>query len=591
MSIEEVAKINTVLTITNFVTMDVTSLSLRNEAEKRSLPISRELYTIKSVSTTSSGSSSNSSAELRNASDGDTPLRNPSFSRNNTLLSSLLHGHAYGGSFSTSTEDATDSESGDGSSGQTVSDENDTSTVQAFAVITTRRDSKTDYSAVSEITNETGLTTAGSKVTEDTSIVVDDDSASRELSTLLEDQEEGVYQSDRSDSGDSETFITGESETYHSDGDSGDEEESFTLEATGSYVSETYGSDESETYHSPEKTRSRDLSSSASQDSGEELDPSYSESERSESYESELTGFESSVIPEDQFQHENQHNTRRPSRKAVGEEGMSVADSTGPKPFLPSRRPPTPSSQARPNRFDSKSDIDSIETDDSESIETEESSFAYETGKQISSPNIDRPKTIRTLGNESKSEYGDNSKTCSTGTKEILHTRPLLTPIPPSGRRENNLSFLNIGALTLENVEYMSSFECASTSGDLSTVDQNISKETAASVFTKRIIPLTIPTGNMEDVSTLCEETRNDEASEDSKDDDEQHESIKDTFTNDIEMGLVIPRLKFHGKGDETISTYQSIQERSKLEMFFLILIATSGVTLIVLLGVLLMNR
>jgi hypothetical protein len=95
----------------------------------------------------------------------------------------------------------------------------------------------------------------------------------------------------------------------------------------------------------------------------------------------------------------------------------------------------------------------------------------------------------------------------------------------------------------------------------------------------------------MEDVSTLCEETRNDEASEDSKDDDEQHESIKDTFTNDIEMGLVIPRLKFHGKGDETISTYQSIQERSKLEIFFLILIATSGVTLIVLLGVLLMNR
>jgi hypothetical protein len=562
----------------------------KEEAEKHSLPISRELYTIKSVSSTGSVSSSTSSSELRNASDGDTPLRNPSFPRNNRLLSSLLEGHAYGGSLST--EDATDCESGSSWSGQTASDENDTSTVNAFMMITaTRHDSTTDYSAVSEITNETGLTTSASKVTEATSIVADDDSFSRELSTLLEDQEEGVYQSDRSHSGDSETFITGESETYHSDGDSGGEEESFTLEGTGSYVSETYGSDESETYHSPEKTQSRDLSSCASQQSGEESEDSYSESERSESFESELTGFESTVVPENQFQDKNQHNTRRPSRKAVGEEGMSVADSTGPKPFLPSRRPPTPSSQARSNRFDSDSDSDSFETDDSESIETEESSFAYETDEQISPPNIDGPRTTRTLATESKSVYDNDSKAVSTGTKEFLPTRPLLTPIPQPGRRENSLAFLNIGALTLENVQYMSSFECASTAEDLSTVDQPISKETAASVFTKRIIPLNIPAGDMEDVSTLCEGTRNDEASEDSEDDDEQQETIKGTFTHDIEMGLVMPTLKFHGKGDETISTYASIQERSKLEIFFMIMIATSGVTLVILLGVLMTNR
>ena len=52
-----------------------------------------------------------------------------------------------------------------------------------------------------------------------------------------------------------------------------------------------------------------------------------------------------------------------------------------------------------------------------------------------------------------------------------------------------------------------------------------------------------------------------------------------------------MPTLKFHGKGDETISTYASIQERSKLEIFFMIMIATSGVTLVILLGVLMTNR
>ena len=475
--------------------------------EKLNSSISRELYTIKSAE--SLGSSSTTGSGLRNASDGEGPVHNTSLPVRNRLLSSLLEGHEYGSSTEESTEYGSESWSGSQSTASGHSSD------EAFMMISTKnrgRGSFTEYSVVSEVTNETGLTTT--VMTEATSIFGGSGSDA-DLSTLLEDDEEGVYVSgsyDSDESGESETFITGESETYHSDGDaSGGDSYSHSNDETGSFVSETYGSDESETYQSTQKSPSRDesfMSDVVMSPSRElstctsgESQTSYTESERSKSSASDLTRQDNT------FRHENMDmissrtkgGQNRSDKRAINKVG-SKADSTGTKPALPSRNPPSP-------------------------------------------------------------------------PHEVM-------------ARQQSAPYLHFGALTLENVQYVTSFDVASTEGDLSTVDQAITKEMAADVFSKRIIPICIPAECQEDVSTLCGGTRN--GSESMRGDD----SIKNLSRIDVELGLHRPTLKFPGKDDEaTISTYGSIYGRSRVELYFMGMIALSGVTLVILVAILLSGK
>ena len=478
-----------------------------NGGEKLNSSISRELYTIKSAE--SIGSSSTAGSGLRNASDGEGPVCNTSLPSRNRLLSSLLEGHEFGSSTEESTEYG--SESWSGSQSTTSGHSSD----EAFMMISTKNrghGSFTEYSVVSEVTNETGLTTA---VTTEATSIFGGSSSDADLSTLLEDEEEGVYESgsyDSDESGESETFITGESETYHSDGDaSGDDSYTHSNEETGSFVSETYDSDESQTYQSTQKSPSRDdsfmsaVNMSQSRElsacTSEESQSSYSGCETSKNSAPDLTGQENTFHHEDMDMPSPRmkDGQSRSDSRAIHKVG-SNADSTGTKPALPSRNPPTP-------------------------------------------------------------------------PDEVM-------------ARQQSAPYFHFEALTLENVQYVTSFDVASTEGDLSTVDQPITKAMAADVFSKRIIPVSIPAESQEDVSTLCGGTRNGSESE------REGDSSKHMSRIDVELGLHIPTLKFPSTGDEaTISTYGSIYGRSRLELYFMGMIALSGVTLVILVAILLSGR
>ena len=466
--------------------------------------ISRELYTIKSAE--SLGSSSTAGSGLRNASDGEGPVRNTSLPVRNRLLSSLLEGHEFGSSTEESTEYGSESWSGSQSTSSGHSSD------EAFMMISTKNrghGSFTEYSVVSEVTNETGLTTA---VTTEATSIFGESGSDADLSTLLEDDEEGVYESGSYDSDESETFITGESETYHSDGDaSGDESYSQSNDETGSFVSETYGSDESETYQSTHKSPSRDDS------------------------------FLSGV---------NMSHSRELSTCTSGESQSSY----------------------------SGSEILKCSASD---MTVQQNTFHHESTGMISS---------RVMGGQNRSDkraiHKTGSEADSTGTKPALPPRNPPTPPDEVMARQQSAPYLHFGALTLENVQYATSFDVASTEGDLSTVDQPITKAMAADVFSKRSIPVSIPAESQEDVSTLYGGTRHGSESE------RDGHNFKNISRVDVELGHHRPTVKFPSKGDDaTISTFGSILGRSKLELYFMGTIALSGVTLVILLAILLSGR
>jgi len=588
------------------------SLSLDNErGQKFSSSISRELYTIKSVE--SIGSMSTSGSGLRNASDGELPVKRSALPCRNKLLSSLLDGHDYG-----STEESTEYGSGSWSGSQST----DYSSDEAFLMVTSskRENVSLGSSAISEVTHETGLTTSGSKATEVTSLVEEESNA--DLNTLVKEAEDGVYESGSYDSDDAdelETFITGESETYHSDGEASGEE-SFTLSTgeTESYISETYDSDESETYLSPQKSgshdgsllsvlntnsRSGDLSSCASNadrsegtrrgwpmhNAGDKMTLARtfgSQNIRMTESEADSTGSKPNLPtrrPATPSQRELQSSaSESPGSKSSNSEeasqhergtmilphttgskvirkSESKADSTGSKPHLPTRRPATPS-QRELQRFPS-------ERVDSESFTSEETS--YDSTVHEDEDVILPPLTC------------DSRMTGSNRVAKSLNNLPCLGPLPPVPR-EHSLPFLNISTMALEHVQYVTSFDVASSSSDLSTVDQQITKEIAADVFIMRVIPVNIPFVDQEDVSTMYDGTQIE---------DDGENATKATYTtNDLEMGFQMPTLKFRSK-EETISTPSSIYQRSKLEIGFMVLIVVSTITLVILMAILVSNR
>ena len=178
------------------------------------------------------------------------------------------------------------------------------------------------------------------------------------------------------------------------------------------------------------------------------------------------------------------------------------------------------------------------------------------------------------------------TKLSASGIAKAIPPRNPPTPPDVVMARQQSAPYLHFGALTLENVQYATSFDVASTEGDLSTVDQPITKAMAADVFSKRIIPISIPAESQDDVSTLYGGTRHGSESE------REGDSFKNNPRVDVELGLHRPTLKFPNKGDDaTISTYGSILGRSKLELYFLGMIALSGVTLIILLAILLSGK
>lgn len=132
--------------------------------------------------------------------------------------------------------------------------------------------------------------------------------------------------------------------------------------------------------------------------------------------------------------------------------------------------------------------------------------------------------------------------------------------------------------LTLDNVEYMSTFDQASTNTDLSTIDEPISKEAAMRVFFCRAnVPNLVPVDMQSEISSICTKQRLNVTFEESPEDLEVGAASQVTTTASITQRLAA-----------TIRYF--LAERSTMETFFLCLILTSSLTLLILLIVLVAN-
>jgi hypothetical protein len=130
--------------------------------------------------------------------------------------------------------------------------------------------------------------------------------------------------------------------------------------------------------------------------------------------------------------------------------------------------------------------------------------------------------------------------------------------------------------LTLDNVQYMSSFDLASTNCDLSTVDEGISKEMATGVFFSALIPQVVPFDVQSEISSIGARGK---------------EAVTSLDVDDVEAGVAVSQTT----GTSTTVSEQisgifraSLEGRSKMEVFFLCLICTSAIALVLLLAVLL---
>ena len=144
----------------------------------------------------------------------------------------------------------------------------------------------------------------------------------------------------------------------------------------------------------------------------------------------------------------------------------------------------------------------------------------------------------------------------------------------PSVLTESDSSSMNL-RLTLDNVEYVSSFDQASTNCDLSTLDEPISKEDATGIFfPMAIIPKMIPLDDQSEVSSICTRGK---------------EIVTTEDFHDVETGIAAsPKTAPSTVSENIKSTFQEyLGGRSKLELFFLLLICVAGIAFIVLLAVL----
>lgn len=146
----------------------------------------------------------------------------------------------------------------------------------------------------------------------------------------------------------------------------------------------------------------------------------------------------------------------------------------------------------------------------------------------------------------------------------------------PSVLTESDSSSMTMNLrLTLDNVEYVSSFDQASTNCDLSTLDEPISKEAATVIFfPMAIFPKEVPLDEQSDVSSICTRGK---------------EIVTTEDFHDVEAGIAtLPKPAPSTVSVQIKSIFQEyLGGRSKLELFFLLLICISGIALIVLLAVL----
>jgi hypothetical protein len=144
----------------------------------------------------------------------------------------------------------------------------------------------------------------------------------------------------------------------------------------------------------------------------------------------------------------------------------------------------------------------------------------------------------------------------------------------PSVLTDSDSSSKNL-RLTLDNVLYLSSFDQASTNCDLSTMDEPISQEVANGIFFRMaILPNVVPLDAQSEVSSIC--TRG------------QKNLTSENF-HDLEAGMAaFPKTASSTVAEKITKIFQEYLEgRSKLELFFLLLICLSGIALIILLAVL----
>lgn len=184
---------------------------------------------------------------------------------------------------------------------------------------------------------------------------------------------------------------------------------------------------------------------------------------------------------------------------------------------------------------------------------------------------------------ENTSYTSDASNTYeSSRVKRKAHKRKTLDNTPagvlalqrrPSVLTDSDSSSRNL-RLTLDNVNYVASFDQASTNCDLSTLDEPISKELATGVFFPVAIPTVVPFDTQSEISSIDARGR---------------EVVTSSGVRDLEAGVV----ESHGTGatcsEKIAGIFRAhLAGRSKIELFFLSLIFTSTIALVLLLAVLL---
>ena len=226
-----------------------------------------------------------------------------------------------------------------------------------------------------------------------------------------------------------------------------------------------------------------------------------------------------------------------------------------------------------------------------EKVDSTESQTSTSSSAEYSGSQSDSSDSISGSSNSRKTMYtSDGSSTYLSDKHGVIvttHRKEVDLDATPAGvlalRRKSSLNTdedesSRIRPLTLDNVEYMSTFDQASTDGDLSTLDEPISKEAAMGVFFGGIIiPKVVPVDMQSEISSIYTKRRGKVTFEESPE--------------DLEVGAV-SQVSTIGTFNERITTTcrEFLAERSTMETFFLCLILTSSLTLFILLVVLVIS-
>ena len=234
-----------------------------------------------------------------------------------------------------------------------------------------------------------------------------------------------------------------------------------------------------------------------------------------------------------------------PCRSSSADTSESSADSTSSGSFSRSMDSGRTSSQSSSNFSVSDS------SDSQSTLYTSDASYTYESSRAMR-----------------KQRRRADLENTSAGVLALQRRPSVLTDSSSSSKTPR---------LTLDNVEYMSTFDQASTNCDLSTVEEGISKEVATGVFFPAVIPHFVPFDAQSEVSSIGARGK---------------EAATSFDVDDVETGGVVvsPTTGTSATVSEQIaSVFQEFLEgRSKMEVFFLCLICASAIALVLLLAVLL---